>query len=142
MTTVRHILERKGPLVYAVTPDAMVIDALRLMAEKDIGWVMVMTGDKVDGIFTERQYARNVRLKGRSSPETPVRDVMEPNVIYVTPEQTTEACMALMAEKGIRHLPVMDHGRLVGMISFGDLMKAIIDEHKFDIDQLVQYVSR
>ncbi len=140
MTKINQILEQKGHEVATVGPDQMVLDALRLMADADIGSVMVVTGETVEGIFTERQYARNVFLAGRTSPSTPVRDVMEPDVIYVTSDQTVEACMALMTEKRIRHLPVIDDGRLVGLVSIGDLMKSIIDEHQFNIEQLVHYV--
>ena len=142
MTSVKQILDRKGYDIHAVGSDAMVLDALKLMAEADVGSVMVMSGDRVEGIFTERQYARKVFLEGRTAPTTPVRDVMEAKVIYVRPEQDAEACMALMSEKRIRHLPVMDEGRLVGLVSVGDLMKTAIDEREFHIDQLVEYVSR
>ncbi|MDV7142531.1 CBS domain-containing protein [Tropicimonas sp. TH_r6] len=140
MTTIKQILEQKGYAVESVGPEDMVLDALRLMDEADIGAVMVMSGEAIEGIFTERQYARKVFLVGRASPTTPVGDVMEPNVICVASDQTVKACMALMTEKRIRHLPVVDDGRLVGLVSIGDLMKSMIDEHQFNIDQLVQYV--
>jgi CBS domain-containing protein len=140
MASVSQILDRKGRDVLTVRPEQMVLDALKSMAEADVGSVMVMSGDTVEGIFTERQYARKVFLMGKASPTTPVRDVMERDVIFVTPDQSVEACMALMTEKRIRHVPVLSDGRLVGMISIGDLMKSVIDEHKFNIEQLVQYV--
>jgi CBS domain-containing protein len=142
MTTVHQILDSKGHEVHAVAPDAMVLEALKLMAEADIGAVMVMDGDRVAGIFTERLYARKVFLEGRTAPTTPVRDVMKAEVIFVRPEQSAEACMALMTEKRIRHLPVMRDDRLVGLVSIGDLMKTAIDERQFHIDQLVEYVGR
>ncbi|SFB83112.1 CBS domain-containing protein [Tropicimonas isoalkanivorans] len=141
MANVSQILDRKGRDVLTIRPEQMVLDALKSMAEADVGSVMVMSGDAVEGIFTERQYARKVFLMGKASPTTPVRDVMERDVIFVAPDQSVEACMALMTEKRIRHLPVLSNGRLVGMISIGDLMKSVIDEHKFNIEQLVQYVQ-
>ncbi|MFD0978932.1 CBS domain-containing protein [Tropicimonas aquimaris] len=142
MTTVGQILETKGRTVHQVGTDAMVLDALKLMAEANVGSVMVMDGETVAGIFTERQYARRVFLMGRAAPSTPVREVMEAKVIFVTPQDNVDACMALMSEKHIRHLPVMEGERLVGMVSIGDLMKTVIDEHKFHLDELVKYVSR
>ncbi len=141
MSTVRHILERKGMDVHSVRPDQTVLDALNVMAEADVGSVMVMSGDKVDGIFTERLYARKVFLEGKASPTTPVRDVMKTNVICVPPEQSTEACMALMTEKRVQHLPVMSEGRLVGLVSIGDLMKSLVDARESRIDQLEEYIS-
>lgn len=141
MPTVRHILERKGQDVHSVRPDQTVLDALRLMAEANIGSVMVMSGDKVEGIFTERLYARKVVLEGKAAPTTPVRDVMEANVICVRPEQSTEACMELMTEKRISHLPVMSEDRLVGLVSIGDIMKSLVDHRESRISQLEEYVS-
>ena len=138
--TVRQILETKGHEVYSVAPDHTVEDALRMMAEKNVGAVLVKNGERLVGIFTERHYARNVFLKGRSSPTTPVRDVMAKDVIYVEPGQTAEACMALMTEKRIRHMPVLCEDRIVGVVSIGDLMKATIADREFDIEQLVLYV--
>lgn len=142
MTTVQHILDQKGHKVHSVGPDAMVLDALKLMAEADCGSVMVMEGGRIAGIFTERQYARRVFLMGRASPVTPVRDVMEPEVICVAPEQSVDACMALMTEKRIRHLPVVKNDELWGMVSIGDLLKSTIADREFHIDQLVEYVRR
>ena len=140
MTMVRDILERKGHSLHSVAPDDTVLDALKLMAKENVGAVLVMSGDTVAGIFTERQYARNVFLKGKASPTTPVKDVMEAQVIYVEPEQTVDACLALMTEKRIRHLPVLSEDQLVGIVSIGDLMRSMIEERQFNIDQLVQYV--
>ncbi|WP_246249263.1 CBS domain-containing protein [Chelativorans alearense] len=140
MATVRQILDIKGHDVFAVHPDDTVFDALRLMDKKNIGAVVVKDGDDLAGVFTERHYARKVFLKGRSSPQTPIRDVMETKVIHVGPNETAEACLALMSRKKIRHLPVLHDGQVVGVISIGDLMRSIIAEHKFDIDQLVGYV--
>ncbi|WP_404405624.1 CBS domain-containing protein [Pelagibacterium halotolerans] len=140
MKTVQHILDAKGHDVYAVGPDDTVEDALRMMAHKNIGAVLVMDGERLAGIFTERHYARNVFLKGRTSPTTRVAEVMNEDVLYVEPAQSAEACMALMTDKRIRHFPVLDEGRIVGVISIGDLMKAMIDDREYDIAQLVQYM--
>jgi CBS domain-containing protein len=141
MTTVAGILKSKrDPAVYTIAPTATVFDALRLMAEKEIGGLLVMDGDKVAGIFTERDYARKVALMARSSKETLVREVMTSPVMYVRPDQTSEECMALMTENRLRHLPVIDHGRLIGLISIGDLVKDIISEQQFIIEQLEHYI--
>jgi len=141
MTTVRHILDTKGHDVFAVRPEDSVADALRLMSDKDIGAVLVTDGDRVVGIFTERQYARRVFLMGRTSPTTMVREVMVRDVVYVEPDQSVETCMALMATKRIRHLPVLSGGTLVGIISIGDLTKSAIADREFNIEQLVLYVG-
>lgn len=141
MTTAAGILNSKrDPAVYTIAPTATVFDALKLMAEKEIGALLVMDGDKVVGIFTERDYARKVALMARSSRETLVREVMTSPVMYVRPDQTSEECMALMTENRLRHLPVMDHGRLIGLISIGDLVKDIISEQQFIIEQLEHYI--
>ncbi len=140
MTTVQQILDAKGHDVYFVRPDDTVLHALQMMENKDVGALLVKDDDRLVGIFTERHYARKVFLKGRASPKTLIREVMETDVVYVEPEQTAEACMALMTEKRIRHLPVLRDGRLVGIISIGDLMKSIIADREFSIDQLVRYV--
>ena len=141
MTTVRHILDTKGRDVFAVRPEDSVADALRLMSDKDIGAVLVTDGDQVVGIFTERHYARRVFLMGRTSPTTLVREVMVRDVVYVEPDQSVETCMALMAAKRIRHLPVLSGGTLVGIISLGDLTKSAIADREFNIEQLVLYVG-
>ncbi len=140
MAWVRDILAGKDQTIHGVRPDDMVLDALKLMATQDIGAVLVTEGEALVGIFTERQYAREVFLKGRASPDTRIRDVMVADVIFVSPDDSAEDCMALMSEYRIRHLPVMRDGKLVGIISIGDLMKSIIGDREFDIDQLVNYV--
>jgi CBS domain-containing protein len=141
MTTVQQLLDAKGQDIYCVHPDDMVLDALRIMEKENIGSVLVEEGDMLVGIFTERQYARRVFLKGRSSPKTPIREVMTTKVICVPPEQTVEACMALMTEKRVRHLPVLRDGQLLGVISIGDLVKSIISAQQFTIEQLEHYIS-
>ncbi len=140
MTTVQQMLDAKGHEIYFVRPDDTVLDALKMLEKKDVGAVVVKDGDRLVGIFTERQYARKVFLKGRSSPKTLVREVMETDVICVGPEQNVEACMALMTEKRIRHLPVIRDEHLVGMISIGDLVKSIIADREFTIEQLEHFI--
>lgn len=126
MTTIRQLLDEKGSNVWAIDPDDSVFNAIAEMARNDIGGLLVMEGEKIVGIITERDYARNVILKGKTSPETPVRDIMTANVICVTPEETILDCLEIMTEKRVRHLPVVDTDRLVGMVSIGDLVKRII----------------
>jgi CBS domain-containing protein len=142
MSTVRQILDLKGTEVYTITPDDMVLNAIQDMARRDIGALVVVdeNGEPV-GLFTERQYARNVILKGRSSPTTPVRDAMRSRFVYVNPERTVEECMALMTEHKIRHLTVIEDGRLVGIVSIGDLVKSIIADQEFTITQLSNYIG-
>ena len=140
MATVQQLLDSKGHEVYFVRPDDTVLDALEMMEDKNVGAVLVKDGDRLVGIFTERQYARKVFLKGRSSPKTLVREVMETDVICVGAEQTAEACMALMTEKRIRHLPVLRDEHLVGLISIGDLVKSIIADREFTIEQLEHFI--
>jgi CBS domain-containing protein len=142
MKSVANILKSKpDPTVYTIAPTASVFDALTLMAEKSIGALVVTEGEQVVGIITERDYARKVILMARSSKETPVRDIMTSSVMYVRLDHTSEQCMVLMTENRLRHLPVMDSGRLVGLISIGDLVKDIISEQKFIIEQLEHYIS-
>jgi CBS domain-containing protein len=141
MTTVQQLLDAKDQDIYRVHPDDMVLDALKIMEKENIGSVLVEEGDMLVGIFTERHYARNVFLKGRASPKTPIREVMKTEVICVLPEQTVEACMALMTEKRVRHLPVLSDGQLLGVISIGDIVKNIISEQQFTIEQLEHYIS-
>ena len=141
MSTVNDILNSKGRDVCSIAPDKMVYDAVSLMAEKEIGALLVMDGEKLTGIVTERDYARKIVLEGRSSRETPVRDVMTTRVLCVRPDQTIEECMALMTDKRTRHLPVVDHKRVIGLVSIGDLVKAIIREQQFVIEQLQHYIS-
>jgi CBS domain-containing protein len=142
MKSVANILKSKpDPTVYTIAPTASVFDALTLMAEKSIGALVVTEGEQVVGIITERDYARKVILVARSSKETPVRDVMTSSVMYVRLDHTSEQCMVLMTENRLRHLPVMDSGKLAGLISIGDLVKDIISEQKFIIEQLEHYIS-
>lgn len=140
MTTVRQLVDQKGRHVWSIDPDSTVFDAVKKMADKDVGSLVVMEGEKIRGIITERHYARNVVLKGKTSPATPVRDIMETDVIIARPDYTVERCMALMSDKRIRHLPVLDRGTLVGIVSIGDLVKSIIGDQKFMIDQLEHYI--
>ncbi len=141
MTTVQQLLDAKSQNLYCAHPDDMVLDALKIMDKEEIGSVLIKEDEKLVGIFTERHYARKVFLKGRSSPKTPIRAVMKKSVICVTPEQTIEACMAIMTEKRILHLPVMRDEQLVGVISIGDIVKSIISEQQFTIEQLEHYIS-
>ena len=138
---VSDILESKGREVWAVKPDDTVFDSLQLMAEKEIGALLVMEGDRLVGIVTERAYARKVILEGKSSKSSSVAEVMTNRVLCVTPERTIDECMALMTDKRARHLPVLDHKRVVGVISIGDLVKAMINEQQVLIDQLQHYIS-
>lgn len=142
METVRQLLEKKGNIVWSVEPDTTVYEAIELMSEKEIGALLVMDGGKVLGVLSERDYARHVILKGRSSKTTRVREIMSERVVYALPEQTVEECMALMTDKRIRHLPVMDGDKLAGLISMGDLVKSIIATQRFVIEQLANYISR
>ena len=141
MTIVAHILKSKpDQAIYTIEPGASVFDAISLMAEKSIGALLVMEDDKMVGIVTERDYARKIMVMGRSSKETPVRDIMTSWVMYVQPEQTSEECMKLMTEHRRRHLPVIAGGKVVGIISIGDLVKDIISEQQFIIEQLEHYI--
>lgn len=141
MKTVAHILRSKQhQTVYTISSEAKVWDALKLMAEKGIGALLVMEGPKIVGIVSERDYARKVVLLGRSAEETLVRDIMSSPVMYVRPDNTNEDCMALMTENRLRHLPIIDKDELIGLISIGDLVKDIISEQKFIIDQLEHYI--
>lgn len=142
MAIVNQVLKAKvGTGVSSVTPETMVIDALRLMAEKNIGAVMVVENDKLVGIFTERDYARKVVLKDKASDSTAIREIMTGNVYSVTPTQTIDDCMQLMTDKNFRHLPVMDNGKLLGVISLGDLVRYVIEEQKHTIKNLENYIS-
>jgi CBS domain-containing protein len=142
MKSVVQVLKSKArPGVETVTPSASVFDAVKLMAEKNIGALLVLEEQRIVGIVTERDYARKIVLMGRSSKETPVRDVMSSPVMYVRPDQTNEECMALMTDNRLRHLPVVDQGRLLGLISIGDLVKDIISEQKFIIERLEHYIT-
>jgi CBS domain-containing protein len=141
VSSVRVILRTKGPEAWSMAPDAMVYDALKLMAEKNIGAVLVMDANRIVGILSERDYARKVILHGKSSKDTPVQEIMTQRVVYVRPEQTAEECMALMTDKRVRHLPVLEDDQVVGVISIGDVVKNIISEQEFIIEQLERYIS-
>lgn len=141
MKLVKNILESKGNEIWHVAPDDSVLDTIRMMAGKGVGALLVMNGGKLAGIVSERDYARKVILKGRSSENTPVKDIMTTDVVCANPEQSVEECMALMTEKRIRHLPVMQGEKVVGVLSIGDLVKAIIEEQHFTIKQLEMYIT-
>ncbi|PRY11334.1 CBS domain protein [Pontibacter ummariensis] len=141
MGTVKYILQQKGHAVTSVDPDTTVYNALELMVEKNIGALTVVDKDRFIGTFTERDYARKVILKGKASKETLVREIMSEHPATVTPDDTLEDCMKLMTHKYIRHLPVLEGGQLVGLVSIGDIVKYIIEEQKFIIDNLEHYIS-
>lgn len=141
MTSVRELIRAKGGDVWSIRPDDWVFDALKLMAEKDVGALLVLEGETLVGIISERDYARKVILKGKSSMSTPVRDIMTSALVYVGPEQSIEECMAIMTEKHVRHLPVIQDDRLIGIISIGDVVKAIISDQEFMIEQLEKYIG-
>ena len=141
MTTVAQILQGKGNEVWSVSPATVVYNALKAMAEKNVGALLVLEGDELKGIFSERDYARKVILEGKSSREIPVKEIMSPEVFTVGPQQSVEECMALMTDKRVRHLPVVEGGRVIGVISIGDAVKAIISEREFTIKQLESYIT-
>ena len=142
MKSVAHILKSKpDATVQSIAPTASVLEALKLMASKNIGALLVMEGPQIVGIFTERDYARKIALKGRSSAQTLMHEVMTPSVMFVTPEQSADQCMALMTENRLRHLPVVKDNKLVGLVSIGDLVKDIISEQQFIIEQLECYIT-
>jgi CBS domain-containing protein len=142
MRTIRQILKQKGKELWNISPDAMVFEALQMMAAKDVGALLVMERRKLVGIFSERDYARKVILKEKSSKETPVREIMSAHLISITPDQTNEQGLALMTARHVRHLPVFSGKKLVGFVSIGDLVKSIIDEQKLVIDKLERYASQ
>lgn len=141
MATVKQLLHGKGHEIWSIDPEASVYDAIAMMAEKEVGALVVMEGDSLVGVLSERDYARKVILQGRSSKDTKIRDVMTSRVAYARLEQSVEECMAMMTEMRIRHLPVMDGEKLIGIISIGDLVKTIIEEQQHVIAQLEQYIS-
>jgi len=141
MKTVKEVLQQKGYDVWSIAPDATVYDALKLMADKNIGAVLVLDGGNLVGILSERDYARKVILKGRFSRDTLVREIMTERVVYVRPDQTVEECMALMTDKRIRHLPVVQDNKVIGVISIGDVVKSIISEKETLINQLSDYIG-
>lgn len=138
---IRQILGKKGSDVWAVHPDDTVFTALQLMADKNVGALLVMDGDELKGIFSERDYARKVVLLDKSSKNTPVREIMTPRVFYVSPNHTSDDCMALMTDKRIRHLPILEDGRVIGVISIGDVVKAVISEQQMMIHDLESYIT-
>lgn len=140
MKTVRQLLEGKGQLLLWVAPGARVIDALRGMADKDVGSVLVMEDGRLKGIFTERDYSRKIALVGKTSSGTLVREVMTEKVVFVRPTHTVDECMAIMTEKRCRHLPVIDGDKVLGVVSIGDLVKETISEQEFIIHQLENYI--
>jgi CBS domain-containing protein len=140
MKTVQQLLESKRHGVASVAPETSVLDALRVMAEKEIGAVLVLDGDSLVGIFSERDYARKVVLQGKASKDTPVREIMTEKVVCVRPEQTIEDCMGLMTGKRIRHLPVLQHKKVIGVVSIGDVVKEMLVEKEFVIKQLESYI--
>lgn len=140
MKTIRQILKEKGNSVYAATPDMHVYDALALMADKDIGALLVVKNEQLIGVFSERDYARKVILKGKSSKDVYVGDIMSSPPIIIMPDNTNEQALALMSAKHIRHLPVMENDKLIGIVTIGDLVKSIIDEQKLVIDRLEKYI--
>ena len=141
MHTLRQLLGSKAPEVHAVAPGDSVFDAIRLMAEKGIGAVLVMDGARLAGIVSERDYARKVVLHGRSSSDTSVRDIMTADVITVSPRHTVEECMQVVTDHRIRHLPVVEGDAVIGVISIGDLVKAVIEDQKVQLDQLQRYIA-
>jgi len=141
MKTVAELLRAKPARVVKVRPEQSVLEAIKVLAQEDVGAAIVMTGERLAGIFSERDYTRKVILKGRSSDSTRVEEIMTPNVIVVSPRTRTRECMALMSEKAIRHLPVVDEGRVVGMVSIRDIVSDVIADQDFTIEQLEHYIS-
>jgi CBS domain-containing protein len=142
MISVRQLLQQKGDAIYTIHPEATVFEALKLMAEHNVGALLVLKEGKLKGIISERDYARKVILHDRRSKETPVREIMTEQVITISPEQLLEDCMNLMTEWRVRHLPVVEGGRLIGIISIGDVVKALISQQAFLIEQLTRYIGR
>ncbi|VAX10201.1 Inosine-5'-monophosphate dehydrogenase [hydrothermal vent metagenome] len=141
MNTIQELLNNKGSEIFSVQINAPVIEALHLLAEKRIGALIVMDGEMLAGILSERDYARKVVLEGKTSSNTKVREIMTSHVVCARPDQKIEECLAIMSEKRVRHLPILDAKQLVGMVSIGDLVKAIIAEQKFQIEQMEHYIS-
>ena len=141
MTTVQRLLQNKGHTVWSISPDVSVFEAVQLMADKRVGALMVVDRNELVGVISERDYAREIVLKDRVSRDTPVSAIMTQRVLYVRPQQTLEECMALMTEKHLRHLPVLDNGRLVGVVSMRDVVKDLIAEKEFLIEQMENYIT-
>lgn len=141
MLTARHLLERKGAEVYAIGPEEAVLKAIQLMADRHVGALLVMREAELVGIVSERDYARKVILLGRSSADTPVRHIMSSPVTTVTPGNSVAECMKIVTDQRVRHLPVVEQGRVVGVVSIGDLVKAVIEEQQQQIEQLERYIT-
>ena len=141
MRTVRQLLESKAPEVFAIGPDQPVLDAIKLMADKRIGALLVMQGGRLVGILSERDYARKIVLQGRSSATTPVSEIMTGQVVSVRLDDTADRCMQLVTDRRIRHLPVMDGGHVLGVVSIGDLVRAVIEDQQLELDQLQRYIA-
>lgn len=141
MQTIKQLLEKKGSEILTIDPNSSVFDAIKSMADHHIGSLIVMQNERLVGIITERDYSRNVILKGKSSVNTAVKDIMTKNVLCTKPDQTVEEAMALMTDKRVRHLPVVENGNVLGIISIGDLVKTIISEQKHIIEQLEHYIN-
>jgi len=141
MNTIQELLNNKGSEIFSVQIDAPVIEALHLLAEKSIGALIVLEGERLAGILSERDYARRVILQGRTSSDTKVKEIMTSHVVCARPDQKIEECLAIMSEKRVRHLPILENKQLAGMVSIGDLVKAIIAEQKFQIEQMEHYIS-
>ena len=141
MSTAREILRVKGSEVWCINPDASILQAIEKMAEKEVGSLLVMEAEKLVGIITERDYARKVALEGRSSRDSQVKDIMSASVLCARPEQTVQECMALMSDKRARHLPVVDHEKVIGVVSIGDLVMSIISEQQHEIESLQYYIN-
>ncbi len=141
MNTISEILKKKGSQVWSVTPSTKVFDALKIMADKNVGAVLVIENEQLEGIFSERDYARKVVLEGHSSRELEVKKIMSSKVLFINPQVSVEECMALMIEKHIRHLPVFEDNKISGLISIGDVVKSLLDEKKYTIEQLEHYIT-
>ena len=141
MRTVRQLLEAKAPEVFAIGPNAPVLDAIKLMADKRIGALLVMEAGRLVGVVSERDYARKVVLQGRSSKDTPVRDIMTAQVVSVGLQHSVDHCMQVVTERRIRHLPVLDGDAVLGVVSIGDLVKAVIEDQQLELDQLQRYIA-
>ena len=141
MRLVKHLLEDKGSAIHAIEPDKPVLEAIRAMADKRIGALLVMQGAQLLGIVSERDYARKVILQGRSSADTPVREIMSASVLTVAPGDSVGQCMKLMTDKRVRHLPVVENGRVVGVVSIGDLVKAVIEDQAQELEHMQRYIA-
>ena len=141
MKTVADVIQAKGPEVWTIPPETIVFDALKIMADKNVGALVVLDGAEIAGILSERDYARKVILHGKSSRELKVREIMSTNVYFVNPDENLEDCMALFTNKRVRHLPVLQNDQLLGIISIGDVVKAVIAEHEYTIKHLENYIT-